>query len=246
VSDTVTNSPLGGVVKVARLFPAVTDSMRYAILARYFKGLAAFALLFGGVFFQSGGAMAAEPIRILALGDSLTSGYGLDIDDGFPSQLQKKLIAMGYAVRVLNGGVSGDTSAGGLARLDWALADKPTHAIIELGANDGLRGLDPSAMHSNLDTIIRRLKGAGVAVLLTGMRAPPNLGRSYETAFNKVFPELAKKHDVVFYPFFLSGVVVRPALNLQDGMHPNRDGIAAIVDRIVPYVVRLLKKRTQG
>ncbi|MDA0652348.1 MAG: arylesterase [Proteobacteria bacterium] len=190
--------------------------------------------------------MAAEPLRILALGDSLTAGYGLTPEDGFPSQLQRKLIAMGYSARVLNGGVSGDTSAGGLARLDWALSDRPTHAIVELGANDGLRGLDPAAMRANLDAIIQRLQNAGIAVLFTGMRAPPNLGRSYETSFNKVFPELAKKHNVVFYPFFLSGVAARPALNLADGLHPNRDGVAAIVDRIAPFVVRLLKDRKQG
>ena len=219
--------------------------MRYAVLVRYFKHLATFALWLGVILSLAGISRAAEPFRILALGDSLTAGYGLDTGDRFPDQLQRKLTAMGYHVRILNGGVSGDTSAGGLARLDWALADKPTHAIIELGANDGLRGLEPSAMRANLDTIIRRLKGAGVAVLFTGMRAPPNLGRSYETAFNSVFPELAKKHDVAFYPFFLTGVVTRPDLNLPDGLHPNRDGVAIIVDRIVPYVVRLLNKRKQ-
>ncbi|MDC0033345.1 arylesterase [Alphaproteobacteria bacterium] len=190
-------------------------------------------------------SIAAEPIRILALGDSLTAGYGLDIDDGFPNQLQEKLQLMGISARVFNGGVSGDTSAGGLARLDWALADRPSHAIIELGANDGLRGLDTAAMRSNLDAIIQRLSDAGIAILLTGMRAPPNLGRLYETAFNRVFPELAKKHNVAFYPFFLSGVAARPDLNLPDGLHPNRKGIAIIVDRIAPYVVRLIKNRKQ-
>ena len=203
-------------------------------------------LLISTVLSISGASRAAEPLRILALGDSLTAGYGLDADDGFTSQLQKKLNVMGYSAHVLNAGVSGDTSAGGLARLDWALSDRPTHAIIELGANDGLRGLDPGAMRANLDAIIRRLKDAGVGILFTGMRAPPNLGRTYETAFNKVFPELAQKHSVVFYPFFLSGVAARPSLNLADGLHPNRDGVAAIVDRIAPYVVRLLKDRKQG
>jgi acyl-CoA thioesterase-1 len=219
--------------------------MRYAVLARYFKRLAAFALFLAVASLLSGASIAAEPLRILALGDSLTAGYGLATEDGFPSQLQRKLNAMGYSARVLNGGVSGDTSAGGLARLDWALSDGPSHAIIELGANDGLRGLDPAAMRANLDAIIRRLKGAGIAILFTGMRAPPNLGRSYETAFNKVFPELAKKHKLDFYPFFLAGVVARPTLNLADGIHPNREGIAIIVDRIVPYVVRLLKNSKQ-
>ena len=223
----------------------MNGSKRYAVPAKYFKRLAPFAFLLGVVFSFPWVSIAAQPPRILALGDSLTAGYGLDTDDEFPSQLQRKLIAMGFAARVLNGGVSGDTSAGGLARLDWALADRPSHAIIELGANDGLRGLDPVAMRANLDAIIRRLQSANIAVLLTGMRAPPNLGRSYESAFNKVFPELAKKHNVVFYPFFLSGVAARPALNLTDGIHPNRDGVAVIVDRIAPYVVRLLNKPKQ-
>ena len=220
-------------------------SKRYAVPERYFKHIAVIAFIFGAVLSFSGVSNAAEPLRILALGDSLTAGYGLDTDDGFPSQLQRKLIAMGYSARVLNGGVSGDTSAGGLARLAWALADRPSHAIIELGANDGLRGLDPGAMRENLDAIIGRLKRAGIAVLLTGMRAPPNLGRTYEAAFNNVFAELAEKHDVVYYPFFLSGVAARPALNLADGIHPNKDGVAVIVDRITPYVVRLLKNRKQ-
>lgn len=213
--------------------------------ARFFKLLAAFAVLTGIVFPNAGGAVSAPAIRILALGDSLTAGYGLDSGDGFPAQLQRKLDSMGYDAQVLNAGVSGDTSAGGLARLDWALSDRPTHAIIELGANDGLRGLEPAAMRANLDAIIRRLRAADIAVLLTGMRAPPNFGTSYVTDFNRVFPELAEKHGVVFYPFFLTGVAARPELNLGDGIHPNRDGVAAIVDRIAPYVVRLLEKHKQ-
>lgn len=224
---------------------AVSRFMRYAVLTRIFKRIAEFATALGFLFWLSTMATAAEQIRILALGDSLTAGYGLDINDGFTAQLERKLTALGYSVRVLNGGVSGDTSAGGRARLDWALADRPTHAIVELGANDGLRGLDPGAMRENLDAIIRRLHDAGVAVLLAGMRAPPNLGSAYTSAFNRVFPELAKKHNVVLYPFFLAGVASRPALNLRDGIHPNREGIAIIVDRITPYVVRLLEKSKQ-
>jgi acyl-CoA thioesterase-1 len=177
------------------------------------------------------------------LGDSLTAGYGLPVEEGFTHQLEVALKAQGFNVTVLNAGVSGDTSAGGRARLDWALADNPTHAIVELGANDGLRGLDPNAMRANLENILSRLKRAGVHVLLTGMRAPPNLGRRYENAFNAVYPELAKKHRVALYPFFLDGVAARPTLNQADGIHPNREGVAAIVDRITPYVVRLLKER---
>ena len=148
---------------------------------------------------------------------------------------------MGHDVTLLNGGVSGDTSAGGRARLNWALADKPHFAIIELGANDGLRGLDSGAMRENLDDIIVRLKAAGIGVLLTGMRAPPNIGPDYGKSFNRIFPDLAKKHDVLLYPFFLDGVAAIPALNQRDGIHPNPRGVAVIVDRIMPFVVRLLK-----
>jgi acyl-CoA thioesterase-1 len=219
--------------------------MTYAALVNFFKGLAKITFCLGMFSAVSGVSIAAESFRILALGDSLTAGYGLNLEDGFTRQLERKLSAMGYSVRVLNAGVSGDTSAGGRARLSWALTDKPTHAIVELGANDGLRGLDPDAMRNNLDAIIQRLKKAGVAVLFTGMRAPPNLGRTYEDAFNRVFPDLAKKHGVLFYPFFLTGVAARPTLNQADGLHPTRDGVAAIVDRITPYVVRLLGKRPQ-
>lgn len=214
---------------------------RYAVREGIFNCFAACLLILTTLFCAAHPVHAADPIRILALGDSLTAGYGLPAEDGFTRQLEVRLKAKGFAATVLNGGVSGDTSAGGRARLDWALADRPTHAIIELGANDGLRGLDPAAMRSNLDDILTRLKGAGIRVLLTGMQAPPNLGRRYEDAFNRVFPELAKKHDVALYPFFLAGVAARPELNQRDGIHPNRAGVMVIVDRIAPYVVRLLK-----
>lgn len=184
---------------------------------------------------------AASPTRILVLGDSLSAGYGLPAGEAFPVKLGIKLRAAGHNVKMLNGGVSGDTSAGGRARLSWALADKPHFAIIELGANDGLRGLDPEAMRENLDDIITRLKAAGIGVLLTGMRAPPNIGPDYGKAFNRVFPDLAKKHHVILYPFFLEGVAAIPELNQHDGIHPNPRGVAVIVDRIMPFVVRLLK-----
>lgn len=200
-------------------------------------------LLMAAFFLAPASARAAEPVRILAFGDSLTAGYGLPADQGFVARLQQALDDEGLAAQVIDGGVSGDTTAGGLARLDWSLADQPDAVILELGANDGLRGLDPAALRANLDTILRRLRAAGVRVLLAGMRAPPNLGRTYESAFNRVYPELAKMHDVAFYPFFLAGVAARPELNQPDGIHPNRAGIAVIVDRITPYVVRLLTDR---
>ncbi len=179
--------------------------------------------------------------RVLALGDSLTAGYGLAPDDSFPAQLEAALRRAGIQARVVNGGVSGDTSAGGLARLDWLLAEKPDLVIVELGANDGLRGLDPASTRDNLDRILARFKQDGVAVLLTGMRAPPNLGREYGDAFAALYADLARRYGAAFYPFFLDGVVADPALNQQDGIHPNAHGVAEIVARMLPLVVATLK-----
>lgn len=187
------------------------------------------------------GAAWAGTIRILALGDSLTAGFGLDEKDSFPSQLEAALKAKGYDVEVLNAGVSGDTTAGGLDRLDWALADTPDLAIVELGANDGLRAIDPAATRANLDRILARLNETKIPTLLAGMLAPPNLGRAYGDAFNAIFPDLAKAHGVAFYPFFLDGVAMVPALNQGDGMHPNAEGVKVIVDRITPAVIELIK-----
>jgi len=186
---------------------------------------------------------AAEPVRVMAFGDSLTHGYGLPAGETFPDQLEAALRAEGLDVTVLNAGNSGDTTAGGLARLDWALADDPDAVILELGANDGLRGLDPEATYDNLDAILARLTGEGLPVLLAGMLAPPNLGREYGEAFNAVYPRLAKQHDVPLYPFFLDGVAAKPALNQADGIHPNAAGVAEIVARIKPHVVRLLEAK---
>lgn len=183
---------------------------------------------------------SAETLRILALGDSLTAGYGLPQEDAFTTRLEAALEAAGFDVEVINGGVSGDTTAGGLARLDWALADNPDLAIVELGANDGLRGIDPAATEANLDAILTRLDAAGVEVLLTGMLAPPNLGREYGAEFDGLFPRLAEKHGVAFYPFFLAGVAARPDLNQADGIHPNARGVGVIVERLLPYVTTLL------
>jgi len=141
----------------------------------------------------------------------------------------------------VNGGVSGDTSAGGLARLDWLLADKPDFALIELGGNDGLRGLDPQVTYRNLDAVLTRLHERGIPALLTGMVAPPNLGREYGDAFKAVFPRLASEHRVLFYPFFLDGVAADPVLNQPDGIHPNAHGVEVVVDHIMPYVRQLIR-----
>lgn len=187
------------------------------------------------------GAAQAGTIRILAFGDSLTAGYGLDPADGFVPQLEAALRAEGYDVQVLNGGVSGDTTAGGVDRLDWALADKPDLAIVELGANDMLRGVDPAVTRANLDKILARLGQEKIPTLLAGMRAAPNLGPAYAAAFDRIFPDLAKAHDVPLFPFFLDGVATMAALNQRDGIHPNAAGVKAIVERITPAVVELIR-----
>lgn len=188
----------------------------------------------------------AETLRILALGDSLTAGYGVAADAAFPVQLERALKAQGYDVAVLNAGVSGDTTAGGKARLDWALAEKPQIAIVELGANDGLRGLDPRLTEQNLDAILTRLKAANMRVLLTGMRAPPNYGPDYADSFARLFPRLAEHHKVALYPFFLDGVARDPKLTQPDGLHPTAEGVAEIVRRILPSVKAVLGPPVAG
>ncbi|HEX9768326.1 MAG TPA: arylesterase [Kiloniellales bacterium] len=187
------------------------------------------------------GAAGSAPLRLLAFGDSLVHGYGLAAEDAFPAQLERALRGEGYRVEVLNGGNSGDTTAAALARLDWVLSDRPDLAIVELGANDGLRGLDPGETYRNLDAILSRLKAEGIAVLLAGMLAPRNLGAGYVEAFDAVYPRLAEAHGVALYPFFLDGVAMQPDLNQDDGIHPNAAGVALVVARILPAVVRLIE-----
>ena len=187
-------------------------------------------------------ATANDVCRIAVLGDSLTTAHGLAVEDGFPAQLQRRLRADGYDCVVLDAGVGGDTTAGGLARLDWSLADRPSHVIVELGGNDGLRALPPEQMEQNLDAMISRLRADGVAVLLAGMLAPPNLGRTYGEAFEAVFPRIAERHDVPLYPFFLEGVAGDPQLNQPDGIHPTAEGIAVIVEGILPTVTDWLER----
>lgn len=192
---------------------------------------------------RRGGAAAADaPVKLLALGDSLTAGYGLPHADGFVAQLQAALRARGVAATVLDGGVSGDTSAGGRARLGWALADAPAAAIVELGANDGLRGIDPAATEANLTAILDTLAARHIPVLLCGMYAPPNLGADYAAAFHAVFDRLARRPGLLYDPFFLAGVAGDPALNQADGIHPTARGVAIIVARLLPLVERLIRE----
>jgi len=176
------------------------------------------------------------------LGDSITAGLGLPAQDALPAKLEKALKAKGVAVAIENAGVSGDTSAGGLARLDWSVADGTDAVILELGANDALRGSDPKLAQKALDTIITRLTARKIAVLLTGMLAPPNLGADYATAFDPIYPALAATHRVVFYPFILDGVAADPALNQKDGIHPNAAGVDVIVARLLPKAEELIDR----
>ena len=184
-------------------------------------------------------AADAAPIRILALGDSLTAGYGLGPEDGFTSQLERALKAKGLDVTIINAGVSGDTAQGGLARLDWALGGGADAAIVELGANDMLRGLDPQLTRTALDAILQKLAAAKIPVLLAGMRAAPNLGPDYAARFDSIYPDLAKQYGAILYPFFLDGVAAQSGLLQADGLHPSSKGVALIVARMLPFVERL-------
>ena len=187
----------------------------------------------------------ASPPRLLVLGDSLSAGYGLAHDDGFQVRLQRALAAAGNDVSIIDGAVSGDTSAGGRARLDWTLGDAGTGggadvAIVELGANDGLRGVDPKDMEANLTAILDTLAARRIPVLLTGMYAPPNLGPDYQIAFRAVFDRLGKRPGVLYDPFFLEGVAMHPDLLQADGLHPNVEGVEVEVARLLPMVKQLL------
>jgi acyl-CoA thioesterase-1 len=208
---------------------------RYGPFARVFNAALILLLLAAPV-------AAKDRPRIVAFGDSLSAGYGLAPEEAFPAQLQTRLKTLGVDAEVVNAGVSGDTTAGGLARLDWALADRPDVVLVELGANDALRGLDPGAAKANLEKILAGIEAKGAKPLLLGMLALGNWGRDYEEQFNAIYPALAAEHRVPLYPFFLDGVAQDPALNQPDGLHPNAEGVARIVERIAPFVERHLKE----
>lgn len=188
-------------------------------------------------------ANAAETQRVLMLGDSLTAGYGLGPGDGLVDQLQKRADDTGLSVRFINAGVSGDTTKGGLARLDWALAEGADKAVVALGGNDMLRGLSPADSFQNLRGILERLRQDNIEVLLAGMLAPANMGAEYQTDFDALYPALAEEFDVIYMPFFLQDVALVPRLNQPDGLHPNREGVAIMVDNMMPYIAALLAKQ---
>jgi acyl-CoA thioesterase-1 len=191
------------------------------------------------------GFAADGPVKIVVLGDSLSAGFGLPVEAAFPEKLAQALKAKGIAATVANAGVSGDTASGGLGRLDWSVPDGTDAVIVELGANDALRGLDPALTKAALETILTKLQTRHIAVLLAGMQAPRNLGADYVKQFDAIFPALASTHPVIFYPFFLEGVATDAKLNQGDGMHPNAAGVDVIVARIMPKVEELIAQ-TRG
>lgn len=200
-------------------------------------------MLVAGLFLGATAPVAsAEPIRLVALGDSLMAGYELPAPAAFPEQLEAALREEGYDVEVVNAGVSGDTASAGRDRLDWAVPDDADGVIVGLGANDALRGIDPTITRAALTEIVARLRERGVEVLLAGMLAPSNMDAEYRKPFEAIYRDLADAHDLVFYPFFLEGVAMEPALNLSDGMHPNQEGVKVIVEGILPRVEELIER----
>ncbi|RXF69617.1 arylesterase [Hansschlegelia zhihuaiae] len=185
-------------------------------------------------------AKAAETVRLVALGDSLTAGYGLARPDGFAPKLEKALQAGGRSVTVANAGVSGDTASGGADRVDWSVPEGSHGVIVELGANDMLRGVDPKVTRAALERLLDRLQTRRIPAMLAGMRAAPNLGPDYRQAFDRIYPDLARERGLLLYPFFLEGVLGDRTLNLQDGLHPTAKGVEAIVAGILPSVERFL------
>ncbi len=221
-----------------------TSFSPYGMARRLFN--AALAALFAFGVWSMNAAAEAAPLRLVALGDSLTAGYGLPPEQGFTVVLEKALKAKGYNVQVVNAGVSGDTTTGGRARLEWTLGDKPDAMIVELGANDMLRGVDPGVARANLDAILKTVTGRKIPVLLAGMYASGTYGKVYVERFNAIYPELAQTYGVPLYPFFLEGVATDARLNQGDGIHPNAAGVQKIVEGILPHVTRLLDGLAQG
>ena len=201
------------------------------------------ALLFNfTLFIHAGEALAGRTLKIVAFGDSLTAGYGLPRAAAFPVQLERKLKSQGHNIRIINAGISGDTASVGLARLDWAVPKGTDAVILQLGANDALRGVNPSKTRQSLDKIVARLKKRGIEVLIAGMIAPQGMGKEFGSSFNSIYRDLATKYDTLYYPFFLDGVALDPNLNQRDGIHPNAKGVKIIVNRIEPAVLKLIQR----
>lgn len=214
---------------------------RIHVAARAAISLATFLALGVFVYGPSRAADQSGTIRILAFGDSLTAGYGLDdLADSFPAQLERALKAKGHNVALIQAGISGDTTTGGLNRIEWSLAEKPDAVIVALGGNDALRAVDPTVTEKSMKGIVERIRRDGTPVLVAGMLAPPNLGRDYADRFNAAFANAAKMNGAIFYPFFLDGVASIPALNQADRIHPNPKGVAVMVEKITPYMVTLI------
>lgn len=211
-----------------------------------FKQIATALLAAGLLTLATAGAALSEPYRIVGFGDSLMAGYGLSSGEGFTDRLQAALQAKGHNAIVQNAGVSGDTTSGGLARIDWSVPDGTDLVILELGANDMLRGIQPEVTRKNLDAMLARLKERKIPVLLAGMLAAPNLGSDYRQAFDGIYPELAARYGVTLYPFFLDGVAGNASLALQDGMHPNAKGVDKMVQRVLPVVEGLIASGNKG
>jgi len=205
-----------------------------------FKPTSSLVFIAGLIFLALATLAKAEPYKIVGFGDSLMAGYGLDAGQSFPEKLEEALRRKGHDVVIAKAGVSGDTTSGGLARLDWSVPDGSDLVILELGANDMLRAIDPEIAEKNLDAMLARLKQRNIAVLLAGMRAAPNLGPDYQSAFDAIYPSLAEKYGVALYPFFLDGVAADPALLLEDGMHPNAAGIDRMVERMLPAIEKAI------
>jgi len=197
----------------------------------------------GPVWAQPANVAVVKPVKIVAFGDSLTAGFGLPASAAFPVRLQKALSDKGISADILNAGVSGDTTSAGLARLNWSIPPETEAVILELGANDALRGVDPKVAREALDAILKKLKARNIAVLLCGMYAPPNYGAEYTAKFNAIYPDLAKAYKVPLYPFFLEGVATDAKLTQPDGLHPTAAGVDAVVTRILPTVEAFLKDR---
>jgi acyl-CoA thioesterase-1 len=203
------------------------------------KRLGALCVLVSGLH-TAASIAAAAPVEIVALGDSLTAGYELPPGESFPEQLEAALRAHGHDVTVINAGVSGDTASDGLARVEWSVPASADIIIVELGGNDALRGIDPALTREALSAIVAKLRGRGHAVLLAGMRAPPNLGSDYAAAFDSIFPDIAAEYGVALYPFFLEGVALDAVMSQPDGIHPTAAGVATIVESILPEVEKLI------